>query len=141
MMKINDIVPPLELCQKIPADKFQDCAFCWQLQDQIGFVCRESGCEEIHSKEWKIEPSCCRKIKIRRNTGEQIYPAPTVQEILEDLTKDSAYFSMTYFYADNAMVVSSDKCDRRDDISITNAGNSNMAEAAMRLWLSKNIDA
>lgn len=82
-MKIEELVADLELCKKIPAGEFEDCAFCWQLIESAGFVCRESGCEQVRETKWTVSPCHPRKIAIRRKMGEEIYPAPTLEEVLQ----------------------------------------------------------
>lgn len=86
-MNLKDLVPPLELCQKIPEGEFEDAAFAWHYTDMVGFVCRTSGCEQVSGKEWQIVPSNASRIIRARKRGEQILPAPTLQEIMEELTE------------------------------------------------------
>ena len=83
MSKLESIVASLELCKKIPAGEFTDTALVWVYDDVVGFLCRTSGCEQIHKKEWQLEHNHPRKIAIRRKCGQEIYPAPTLEEILE----------------------------------------------------------
>ena len=83
MSKLERIVPPLELCKQIPAGEFEDSALVWVYDDVVGFLCRTSGCEQIHKKEWQLEHNHPRKIAIRRKSGHEIYPAPTLEEVLE----------------------------------------------------------
>ena len=82
MSKLESIVPPMELCKLIPAGEFKDSALVWVYDDVVGFLCRTSGCEQIHKKEWRLEHNHPRKIAIRRKSGHEIYPAPTLAEIL-----------------------------------------------------------
>lgn len=82
-MKIEELVADLELCKQIPEGTFEDSAFCWQLSESVGFLCRESGCEQVRETKWTVAPSHPRKIAIRRKIGEEIYPAPTLEEILK----------------------------------------------------------
>lgn len=81
-MDLKELVPPVELCQKIPPAFFEDSAFCWHYSEVFGFVCRTYGCEQIQDKQWQIISNHRNKIRIRRSHGEEIYPAPTLQEIL-----------------------------------------------------------
>lgn len=84
---LKSIVPPLELCKQIPAGEFEDSALVWVYDDVVGFLCRTSGCEQIHKKEWQLEHNHPRKIAIRRKSGHEIYPAPTLEEIILALPK------------------------------------------------------
>ena len=83
--KLESIVPPLELCKQIPAGEFEDAALVWVYDDVVGFLCRTSGCEQIHKKEWQLEHNHPRKIAIRRKSGHEIYPAPTLEETMTSL--------------------------------------------------------
>lgn len=65
MSKLESIVPPLELCKQIPPLEFEDSVLVWVYDDVVGFICRTSGCEQIHKKEWHLEPNHPRKIAIR----------------------------------------------------------------------------
>lgn len=87
MSNLESIVPPLELCKKIPEGEFEDTALVWVYDDVVEFLCRTSGCEQIHKKEWQVEHNHPRKIAIRRKCGQEIYPAPTLEEALEAIGK------------------------------------------------------
>lgn len=82
---LESIVPPLELCKQIPAGEFEDSALVWVYDDVVEFLCRTSGCEQIHKKEWQLEHNHPRKIAIRRKCGQEIYPAPTLEETMTSL--------------------------------------------------------
>lgn len=98
-MKMQDIFPPVEKCKLIPEGKLEDCAYCWQLHDQIGFLCRTSGCEEVYTQEWKVSPSHPHKFKIRKRVDDKIYPAPTLQELLA-ATPESDWDYLVYALED-----------------------------------------
>ena len=85
MSNLKNLVPPLELCKRIPAGEFEDTALVWVYDDVVGFLCRTSGCEQIHKKEWQLEYNHPRKIAIRRTSGHEIYPAPTLEETITSL--------------------------------------------------------
>ena len=85
MSKLESIVPPLELCKQIPAGEFEDSALVWVYDDVVEILCRTSGCEQIHKKEWQLEYNHPRKIAIRRKCGKEIYPAPTLEETMTSL--------------------------------------------------------
>ena len=93
--KLESIVPPLELCKRIPEGEFEDSALVWGYDDVVGFLCRTSGCEQIHKKEWQLEHNHPRKIAIRRKSGHEIYPAPTLAEILESIGEVETWDTMT----------------------------------------------
>ena len=85
MNTLEKIVPSLRLCKKIPAGEFEDTALVWVYDDVVGFLCRTSGCEQIHKKEWQLQKNHPRKIAIRRKCGQEIYPAPTLEETITSL--------------------------------------------------------
>ena len=95
MSTLERIVPPLELCKQIPEGEFEDAALVWVYDDVVGFLCRTSGCEQIHKKEWQLEHNHPRKIAIRRKSGHEIYPAPTLEEILESIGGVETWDTMT----------------------------------------------
>ena len=95
MSKLESIVPPLELCKQIPAGELEDSALVWVYDDVVGFLCRTSGCEQIHKKEWQLEHNHPRKIAIRRKCGQEIYPAPTLAEIIESIGEVESWDTMT----------------------------------------------
>lgn len=92
MSNLESIVPPVAMCKRIPAGEFEDSALVWVYDDVVEFLCRTSGCEQIHKKEWQIEHNHPRKIAIRRESGHEIYPAPTLEEILDDFFFNGAVF-------------------------------------------------
>lgn len=95
MSNLESIVPPLELCKRIPAGEFEDSALVWVYDDVVGFLCRTSGCEQIHKKEWQLVHNHPRKIAIRRKSGHEIYPAPTLAEIFESIGEVETWDTMT----------------------------------------------
>ena len=123
MSKLERIVPPLELCKQIPAGEFEDSALVWVYDDVVGFLCRTSGCEQIHKKEWQLEHNHPRKIAIRRKSGQEIYPAPTAEEIMEKLDTPSLWHRGTGTW----------HCICKEHVMVEKGKNA--SEAALRLWL------
>lgn len=85
MSKLESLVPPVELCKLIPAGEFEDSAHAWVLSNVVGFVCRTSGCEQVSGQQWQLIRSNASRIIRARKRGEQIYPAPTLEEIMAEL--------------------------------------------------------
>lgn len=134
-MELEGLVPPLELCKLIPPGHFEQSAFCWHYTDVVGFVCRTSGCEEVQGKQWQIVNNHRRKIEIRRKHGEEIYPAPTLQEILQELASGNYTVSVNYDYWENeSFVISAEKGVFKGSGEVK-GHNGNIAEAALRAWL------
>ena len=70
------LVPPVELCERIPQGTFDETAFVWKYMFQ----------------RWYLAPNPSRNVKrsiLRWNKKWLIYPAPTLQEVLEKIKKDS----------------------------------------------------
>ena len=98
MSKLESLVPPLELCKLIPAGSFDDAAFAWIHADVVGFVCRTSGCEEVAGKEWQLIRSNASRVIRARKRGEEIYPAPTLEEIMGAMPYLRVYKKTANFY-------------------------------------------
>lgn len=125
---LEKIVASLELCKLIPAGEFEDAALAWVYDDVVGFLCRTSGCEQIHKKEWQLEHNHPRKIAIRRKCGQEIYPAPTLAEIWRELR------NLSVNKIDGVLRLS---CEINPDETFyeTARDDNNVTSAALRLWL------
>ncbi len=125
MSKLEKLVADRELCERIPANDFLDAAFAWHYTEVAGFVCRTSGCEQFSGKQWQLERSTSGRIIRYRQRGEVIYPAPTLQEILDALDNYEMWV-----------------IDKRDNHHITTGwacgDDKNAATAALKLWLELN---
>lgn len=89
-MNIEKLVADRELCEQIPADDFLDTAFCWHFTEVAGFICG-NGCKQFSGKQWQLERSTSGKITRYRQRGERIFPAPTLQEIMQELPSSNIY--------------------------------------------------
>lgn len=127
MSKLESIVPPLELCKLIPEGEFEDSALVWVYDDVVGFLCRTSGCEQIHKKEWRLEHNHPRKIAIRRKCGHEIYPAPTLEEIRRKLRNLS-------IVPGGDVIHVSCKIDPENWGSAIAVNENDVTAAALRLW-------
>ena len=92
MSKLESIVPPLELCKMIPEGELEDAVFAWHYTEEKGILCRTSGCETFSRKTWQVVRNHPCKIKIHRRLGEEIFPAPTLEEILDALVDTGVSF-------------------------------------------------
>lgn len=126
MKTIESIVPPLELCKRIPAGEFEDSALVWVYDDVVGFLCRTSGCEQIHKKEWQLEHNHPRKIAIRRKSGHAIYPAPTLEEILREIYKENDQISAVCVYHSDGLTINGKGFNDLRDSAAT---------AALKRWM------
>ena len=125
---LEKIVASLELCKLIPAGEFEDTTLVWVYDDVVGFLCRTSGCEQIHKKEWQLEHNHPRKIAIRRKCGQEIYPAPTLAEIRRKLR------NLSVNVIDGTITVSC-RFDPDDTLYETAGDDNKVTSAALRLWL------
>lgn len=128
MSKLESLVPPVELCKLIPAGEFEDAALAWIHADVVGFVCRTSGCEEVAGKEWQLIRSNASRIIRARKRGEEIYPAPMLEEIMSAMQFCRVYKKTANFY------VAVKENERVPSLS--------GATAALKLWLKlKGVEA
>ena len=70
-MKIEDLVPPLELCKKIPAGKFADSALVWT------YSCDKTITDPTVERREDVD--FCRRNVVN---APPVYPSPTMAEIL-----------------------------------------------------------
>lgn len=89
-MKLKELVPPLGLCKRIPAGEFEDSAlvYFWMSPGNKYIVIQRSETSCIP----RIYPPCPCGMKYS-------YPAPTLQEIMEDLPHDNAYNDLLIGYS------------------------------------------
>lgn len=73
-MKLEEIVPPLELCKKIPVGEFEDSVFVWKINPDY--------MPKFQVLDVRIYPFIPKD-------GTTLYPAPTLQEIIKN--SDPAY--------------------------------------------------
>ena len=114
-MTFEDLVPPLELCKLIPAGEFEETALAWF--------------SNYHFGGFHIEK---RDLAAALTDNGEICPAPTLQEIMEELHKhqedvflkwsENAYHEwLVNAYSHN-----------KDDFQ---AHDKNSATAALKVWL------
>jgi hypothetical protein len=97
MSKLEDLVPPIELCKLIPKGEFEDSAFIWDKTTSVGFWDGEDkdgnhigGFGKIPHNKYRLRQNYsdrCRKHLKDQDIELDIFPAPTLQEILEELHK------------------------------------------------------
>lgn len=117
MSKLEELVPPLELCKLIPKGEFEDCAFCWIDKGHACILPTD-----------RIYPEAMPFIELRRYTvqGDDI-PAPTLQEIMANIPYCRVYKKTANFYV---------AVKEKDRVVSFNG-----ATAALKLWLKlKGVD-
>jgi len=117
--RLEDLVPPLELCQRIPAGAFADSALVWVV------VGDGSGGERWYLVE-------------RKNVGEtkypEIHPAPTLAEILAAFRNEGVVYP-TAAFANQAFKWLVLCGESGDDFAFDDE---NVTTAALKLWLELN---
>ena len=72
MSNLESLVPPLELCKRIPAGEFVDSALVWEKSEKYFQA------TEIIDYEYKV---------VARDESKGGFPAPTLEEVLEAIGK------------------------------------------------------
>lgn len=108
-MKIEEIVPPVDLCKLIPTGEFEDSAFQWQettLKDgSKGIDLIQHYPEKWEHPEWAM-----------------LYPAPTVAEIMKKMPYSKLKRTQNTFFFE------------RKHVSGAWSGGYNAAEAALQVY-------
>ena len=119
MSNLESIVPPLELCKRIPAGKFAESVLVWE-EDSCVFG--------------KLPPHVVPRVE---NTYHTILaPAPTLPEIMAELTEvmiDYEYLDVCAYMTSErgnwgVQIMSVGRCANNAEID------KNPAAAALRLW-------
>ena len=112
-MKIEDIIPNVELCKLIPDGEFSDCVFVW-----------------VHDS-FNLYPAA-RELVAKDYSG-HIYPAPTLQEILRETQPgDTAVFCCHHGGGSWSMG------DSEQDLYVINGFEGEIPpEIALRWWFSQ----
>lgn len=112
-MNLQDLVPPLELCKLIPKGEFEDSALVWA--------------EIKKENEVKSYIYTADMVNYYATSFHKLYPAPTLQEILEKLPGD---FEFSHCYEG----VPTEKYITIIGTEIGEVGNT-AVESAMLTWL------
>jgi hypothetical protein len=145
MSKLEDLVPPVELCKLIPAGEFEDSAFIWDKTTSIGFWDGEDkdgnhigGFGKIPHKNYRLRQNYSERT--RKHIKDQdieldVFPAPTLQEILLEIEKAGGWCPTAFRLHDQWTVdYQLDKVDGMNEVEEQSAPD-NPATAALELWL------
>ena len=77
MSNLESIVPPLELCKRIPAGEFEDSALVWEKSEKYFQAL------DVMDYEYKV---------VARAESSGGFPTPTLEEILDDFFFNGAVF-------------------------------------------------
>jgi hypothetical protein len=138
MSKLEELVPPLELCKLIPKGEFEDSAFIWDKTTSVGFWDGEDkdgnhigGFGKIPHNKYRLRQNYsdrCRKHLKDQDIELDIFPAPTLQEIMANMPYCRVYKKTANFYV---------AVKEKDRVVSFNG-----ATAALKLWLQmKGIEA
>ena len=120
MSKLEDLVPPLELCKQIPEGAFAYSVLAW-----------------IDKPDWYKEPSVViRDYAWAATSSKGVYPAPTLAEIFAQLPQTS---TVTWFtqeeYPNNFAVCCYVLQPKPRKPKLKSEIDDNPAAAALKLWL------
>ena len=142
-MKLEELVPPIDLCKLIPKGEFEDSAFIWDKTTSVGFWDGEDkdgnhigGFGKIPHKKYRLRQNYsdrCRKHLKDQDIQLDIFPAPTLEEILQELFFISHGFDLACFW-DGGWHVKTNEGEKFSGIS--------PVCGALKLWLElKGIEA
>ena len=119
-MRLEDLVPPLELCKQIPAGEFEDSAFIWHWEDN----------RKPQSEYWQFV-----LFRPARDTDldaikDRVRPAPTLAEIMEALARLELRPSMDWLDIVNEGIFGR-VCTKLGAVAFRGS----IAAAALRLYL------
>ena len=136
MSELQNLVPPLEICKRIPQGSFTDSFFCWVDYSKAGWVRSWRNITVSYDEPFIITPRfSAESLIFHRAECPQdkipavIYPAPTLQEIMDDLAEYGEPVTVTQWKTGQIAV----SCQINDDVfeEVSQDG----ASAALKLWL------
>lgn len=86
MSNLESIVPPLDLCEKIPAGEFEDSTMVWEKSEKYFQA------TEIIDYEYKV---------VTRDESNGGFPAPTLEEVFDALEDIGALFCKNWIRIGN----------------------------------------
>lgn len=122
MSKLESIVPSLELCRKIPAGEFEDTVFAWR------YPTYDERNRRLLSKWHIIEVNWDAVKEYKKKYDERFFPAPTLDEILDELKDITEKPSVYYGKLTKTWV-----CDSME--YLTPIKDKKAVNATLRLWL------
>ena len=123
MSKLESIVPPLELCKRIPAGEFEGSVFAWRYPAYDERNRRLLNGGEVIEVNWYA----VKEYKKKYNEREKFFPAPTLEEIRKKLR------ILSIVPGDAAVHVFC-KIDPENLVSTIAVNENDVTAAALRLW-------
>lgn len=81
MSKLKNLVPPVDMCKRIPAGEFEDSALVWEKSEKYFQAI------DVMDYEYKV---------VARDESKGGFPAPTPEEIIIDIGKTHKHPVLTY---------------------------------------------
>lgn len=122
MSKLEDIVPPLELCKRIPAGAFEDSALVWK--HHVIFFRGIDIMDQTDRVTFRADE---QNDIVSTYSSTRYYPAPTLVEIRRELRNLSVHV------IDGTITVSC-KINPEEMLSETAINDNDVTAAALRLW-------
>lgn len=114
MSKLENIVPPLELCKQIPAGEFEDTALVWVYRPALKGIS-----DTLFMVDMRVKAEYLKR---------EMYPAPTLEEIRWELR------NLSVNVMDGAITVSC-RIDPDETLYETAGDDNEVTSTALRLWL------
>lgn len=118
-MTLKDLVPPLELCKRIPKGAFDDTALVWEGEG---------------TAVWRRDGKCYAH---QLQCGTVMFPAPTLAEIMCEIAKYPHHYNNAGMEVDGDGLIASAWLPNRGKpgTHLTEYRDKNAATAALKLWL------
>ena len=91
-MKLEDLISPLELCKLIPKGEFEDSAFLWEAAVDMN----TGETVNTHTVPRPLRIGCNPFVYHEIAKEFHLYPAPTLEEIIEKLPLDTIFGKEQY---------------------------------------------
>lgn len=130
MSKLEDIVPPLELCKLIPAKEFEDSVLVWK-HHEIFF----RGIDIMDQTDRVTFRADEQNNIVSTYSSTRYYPAPTLAEILDELGNKTVCLYDGIHYEVSVCIRECDSGTKEHQWRQYGEADRNPAAAALRLWL------
>lgn len=130
MSELKDIVPPLELCKRIPAGKFEESVLVWK-HHEIFF----RGIDIMDQTDRVTFRADEQNDIVSTYSSTRYYPAPTLAEILDELGNKTVCLYDGIHYEVSVCIRECDSGTKEHQWRQYGEADRNPAAAALRLWL------
>lgn len=130
MNKLEDIVPPIELCKLIPAGEFEDSVLVWK-HHEIFF----RGIDIMDQTDRVTFRADEQNDIVSTYSSTRYYPAPTLAEILDELGNKTVCLYDGIRYEVSVCIRECDSGTKEHQWRQYGEADRNPASAALRMWL------